>query len=108
MTGVQRRRRLDCQPPLRESVVAQWELSGKSARREVSEDKLSAGWRDDVRVEVDRTVEAKQMGRRSGSSSDENREPPFGIEKADIEGNRGRSFPRTSPWGRNSLKVGGW
>jgi hypothetical protein len=83
-------------PRLGFPVLAQWESSGRNARREVSVEKVSVGWGHDLRAEVGRTVDAKKMGGRSGSSSDEDRQPPFGIEKANIEGNRGRSFPRTT------------
>jgi hypothetical protein len=44
----------------------------------------------------------------SGSFTNENREPPFGIEKADMERSLGGSFSRPSSRRRDSVEVSRW
>ena len=57
-------------------------------------------------TEVRRRVVANERNG-SGGFADENREPAFGIEKADVEGDIEWPFPGPSSWRSNSLEVSG-
>ena len=86
------------------SVMPQWELwAGNSEGSK----RLGNGiWGDEskCRAEIQRGVDANE-GKGLRSFANENGEPPFGIEKANVEGSLGGSF--RSSWRRDSLKVSG-
>ena len=87
-------------------VLPQWELWAENSEGSKPPGNGIGGKETQFRAEVERRVGANERTG-SGRFANENGKPPFGIEKANVEGSLGGSFPRTSSRRRDSLKVSG-